>query len=238
MRKTLIAMGVLGGIIAAAANFPLSWAVQMLGPSALQDDLRHGGTLWNGYLFHADMMGTGPALRVRASPLTLLTGGAFINFDMVNRDVSVNGKLGFNHAKDVVFSAPISAFAAQDPRFSALSGQIFIALDSLDFDSVCKAASGTARTTVLAANRAQFDWTGPELSGPVSCDGGAVLMTLSGEGNADLVEARLHLYPDGGYALEGRIVTSDRRAGAVLPLYGFEKKDNGFLINERGQWTP
>ena len=104
-------------------------------------------------------------------------------------------------------------------------------------DGACLFASGTASTNVLAANRARFDWAGPDLSGPVDCIDGRLRVRLSGEGGTETVAAVVTTGFDGVYQSDVTVMTTDPAAGNVLTLFGFNPAGSGeYRLSEQGRW--
>ncbi len=100
----------------------------------------------------------------------------------------------------------------------------------------CEAATGTIRTDVLKRNKARFQWQGPELSGPINCENGEIVATLSGQDSRTEIEAVARINLSGSYRLETSVSSRDPEAAALLPLYGFQRSGGRFTLTEQGQW--
>ncbi|MGB6229342.1 MAG: type II secretion system protein N, partial [Litorimonas sp.] len=139
---------------------------------------------------------------------------------------------------DLVLGMPIARLPISDQRLAGLSGRLSLRVDEAVIeDGACLSASGSASTDVLAANRARFDWTGPELSGPVDCVDGRLRVRLSGQDAAQQVEATVLTGFDGMYRTDISVSTRDPMAGNVLTLFGFAQDRAGsYTLSEQGQW--
>lgn len=137
---------------------------------------------------------------------------------------------------DAKLSAPVNLIAYFDNRLAGIEGDFNADISEATFGQSCEAASGIARTDVLMRNRAAWDWAGPNLSGPVTCEGGNVVMALSGQQGQEVVQVDIILSPNGQYRYELSIQSADQRAGFALPLFGFEARGEAFVLAETGNW--
>jgi len=75
----------------------------------------------------------------------------------------------------------IATIPFTDGRLQGLRGDFSARLSELQVsEQSCQSASGTVRTDVLQRNGGQIQWTGPELTGPIRCESGALIADLSG----------------------------------------------------------
>ena len=111
-----------------------------------------------------------------------------------------------------------------------------IGFNVLDLEAGCQSAKGEFSTDVLQKNAGLWQWSGPVLYGPISCENGDIVSVLSGKDARQSLDVRTVMKPDGRYQAEFNIQTRDAAASALLPLYGFEPSQKGFRLNEQGRW--
>src|SRR5690606_14409381 len=116
---------------------------------------------------------------------------------------------------------------AIDPRLRARGGALVAQDVNLTLrDGRCTAASGMLASDALAYGFGG-GWRGPALAGGVSCDAGLVVLTLSGAGEGQSVEASAYLAP-GGWRFEALVRSNDRELAQVAPLLGFTPYGEGW----------
>jgi hypothetical protein len=171
---------------------------------------------------------------------TVAVKGGFgnLSFLTASGDVTLSGKVSPTGVEDLVLSMPVARLPMSDARLSGLSGRISLRVaEAIIKDGVCMSATGTASTDILAANRARFDWAGPELSGPVDCAEGRLRVRLSGESGTETVQATVITGLDGVYQSDVTVLTADQEAGNVLTLFGFNPAGSGdYRLSEQGRW--
>jgi len=80
------------------------------------------------------------------------------------------------------------------------------------------------------------NWTGPELTGPIRCEEGALIADLKGRDTQQNIEALIRMSPDRTYRVDISVRTTRKEAGAVLPIFGFTRSDKKFVLVEQGRW--
>jgi len=123
-----------------------------------------------------------------------------------------------------------------DGRLSNLTGVFELAARNIRFNGDCTDVAGQVSTDILTQNEALWQWRGPPLSGPITCENDVLTTTLSGNIPGQSVEAVLKIIPDGTYQIRAVINTNTPEAGLVLPLYGFEAQGERYTMNEAGRW--
>lgn len=224
MRLILILLAGLFGLAALVTAFPLSWVT-----ASVPDEVgSFSGTVWDGQVADVPLFGT----------LSIKGGPGYADIASPPGDVILSGRVSPSGAKDVILSMPVSRLPASDARLTGLLGRISIRIDeAVVEEGRCVSAVGTASTDVLAANAAQFDWTGPELSGPVDCDDGRLRVRLAGVEGAERVEATVVTGLDGIYRSDIAVTTADPIAGNALSLFGFVSDGSGqYSLLEQGRW--
>ena len=224
MRALLVIIIVIAGLASLIRHLPLAWA----SPAVPPEVGTLSGTIWNGQITDVPLLGT-VAVKGGLGNLSFLTAPG---------DVTLSGKVSPGGVEDLVLSMPVSRLPMSDARLAGLSGRMSMRIpEAVIKDGTCVSANGTASTNVLAANGGRFDWTGPELSGPVDCEEGRLRVRLSGETQLETVNAVVITGLDGIYQSDIRVTTVDPAAGNVLTLFGFNPAGNGeYRLSEQGRW--
>lgn len=232
-QRFAIGTGLAGVLIGGLANLPLSWVAPNFIPKENVGELQYGGTVWDGYVL--GFPGFGP-ITFDAHPLKALTGKPFVNLETQSANFSAKGSAKPGLLSGVSVQGNMAHVGAIDPRFAGLVGGFQMTLKEAAFKEKCESASGNVSTDVLTRNSQIMGWTGPALSGPISCEDGAFKMELTGNDAQQSIKAVVRIIPDGTFRADVDVLTNDIRAGAVLPLYGFQPKDGGYSLLESGRW--
>ncbi|MEP3889968.1 MAG: type II secretion system protein N [Hellea sp.] len=234
MRKRYFLLAGLGALAALVSQLPLSWVAPSFMPKGLGQDIQYSGTVWNGRVNGLDYLG---AANFKLNPKALITGGLPLSFNTQSPAMALSGQASRNQLKDVRFSGTLAKLPTRDGRLKELAGQVSIRVSDLKIkDGGCATAAGQSSTDFLTANQSRWQWRGPKLAGPISCEGGDLIAKLSGQENGQIVRADLRLSPNGGYAANITVQTNQAEAGVVLPLYGFEALGREYKLTEQGQW--
>lgn len=234
MRKRYIILAVLGGVAGLLSQLPLKWVAPSMLPDPLRQSVQYSGTVWNGQLAGLDYVGN---INFKLSPRAFLTGGLPLSFTTQSPAMSVSGQASQTQLEDIRFDGILAKLPTRDGRLKELAGQVIIRIAEMQIaDGGCISASGQISTDFLALNQARWQWRGPELSGPINCEGGDMIVALSGAENRQIIRADLRLSPDGSYAANITVQTTQPEAGVVLPLYGFEQQGREYKLTEQGQW--
>ena len=234
MRKRYIVLAVIGAAIAVISQLPLKWVAPYFMPSGMGQDISYSGTVWNGQVHGLEYIGTA---NFQMKPKALITGGLPLTFSTQSPVMSISGQASQNRVKDMRFSGTLAKLPTRDGRLKELAGQVDIIVQDLELNKTgCTTASGQASTDFLAMNQSRWQWRGPKLSGPVSCEDGDLIVKLSGQENRQTIRTDLRLDKDGSYAANITVQTDQPEAGVVLPLYGFEAVNGDYKLTEQGQW--
>ncbi len=217
-------------LVVAIARFPASWAGKMVAPELA---VKLGGTIWNGYVPSINAV---PPIKFTTSPLGLFTKASVIDFSGAGNGISIKGDADKNALKNLTLTGDAVFLGQIDGRMKNLLGRFDMSVRDLPLNGSCEGVSGTVSTDILTRNSSLWQWAGPPLSGPVSCENSVVTTTLSGNIPGQSVEAVLKIMPDGNYQIRAVINTNTPEAGLVLPLYGFESQGERFTMNEAGRW--
>lgn len=234
MRKRYILFGVLGAAGAILSQLPLSWVAPSFMPEEVGQDIQYSGIVWNGRVKGLDYVG---AINFKLNPKAIITRGMPLSFHTQSPAMTVSGQASQKQLKDIRFNGILAKLPTRDGRLKELAGQVDIQVSDLKIeDNGCASASGQISTDFLALNQSRWQWRGPKLLGPISCEGGDLIARLAGQENGQIIRADLRLRQDGGYAANITVRTNQPEAGVVLPLYGFEAVGREYKLTEQGQW--
>ena len=223
---------ILSGIIAVGVCFPLRWAAAWVLPDnikTLAPDLKMQGTIWSGTLSGLPLFGTA---NVNISP-----AARQVKFEAGQGRNYVSGLLFPSGAEAVDFRMDFATVPFTDGRLRGLRGDFTAQISEMQIaEQSCQAATGSARTDVLQRNGGTIQWTGPELTGPIRCEDGSVVVDMSGQDPQQNINAVIKILPNGTYRAELNVRTSRPEADAVLPLFGFSRSGQSFVLTEQGKW--
>jgi len=166
-----------------------------------------------------------------------ITRGLPLRFKTQSTAMSVSGQASREQLKDIRFSGILAKLPTRDGRLKELAGQVDIRVSDLQIkDGECASATGQVSTDFLTLNQARWQWRGPKLAGPISCEGGDLLVNLTGQENRQSIRSDLRLSKDGSYTANITVQTDQPEAGVVLPLYGFEAVGRDYKLTEQGKW--
>ena len=220
--------------MALLSQLPLAWIAPHFTPAAIGQNIHYSGTIWKGQARGLDYIGIA---NYRFNPKAWLSGGLPLKFTSQSPAMLISGQASPKQLKDIRFSGTMTKLPTRDGRLKELAGQVNIRVIELQIkDGGCDFANGQISTDFLALNQARWQWKGPTLEGPISCEGGDLLVNLSGRENRQIIRADLRLSKTGRYSANITVQTDQIEAGVVLPLYGFEKQGRQYKLTEQGQW--
>lgn len=229
--------------VTAVAQWPLAWtplgsAIQKIERPDSKTRAVLSGTLWNG-----DVRGLYPVGEVQYSfsLIRLIQGASPLNFTTSSRAILSRGSGGLNGLKDVKASGDLAWILPEDQRFGGVQGLFNMSLDTLFFDfgnfeAGCTEAQGQFSTNVLQSNAAIWQWSGPELSGPIQCENGELTTRLKGQDRTQNIEVKVVMKPDGIYVADITVQTQEPGASAILGLFGFAFSGSDYTLQETGKW--
>lgn len=230
VKKRYITVFSLTAFAVLLSQFPASWAGKLAAPDL---PVTLGGTLWNGYVPSINAV---PPIAFKTSPAGLFSSAPLVTFSGSGNGLSIEGAAEPDHIRALALNGDAVFLGHIDGRLSNLMGRFNLSAKNFKFSGDCADTSGQVSTDILARNAGLWRWTGPPLSGPVTCKDGVITSTLSGNIPGQSVEAILKIIPDGRYQIRAVINTNTPEAGLVLPLYGFEAQGERFTMNEAGRW--
>jgi len=222
----------LSGLIALIAFLPLGWAASWFAPDEIDQlapDLKYGGTIWDGSLSGLPLFGDA---NFKISPLSRaakLQSGNGQNYLIAAVQPGV--------AKDVVLKVDVATIPFTDGRLQGLRGEANMKISELKFEGQsCLSAEGTVQTDVLRRNGGTANWVGPDMSGPIRCEDGVIIADMMGNDAEQNIQALIRLSPDNTYRADITVRTSRVEANAILPLFGFSRSGQNFVLTEQGRW--
>jgi general secretion pathway protein N len=225
---------ILAGIAAAILFLPLRFALAIAGPDDERIAARAaGGTIWDGRLeqVRAGALDLG-SFDVALRPLPLFLGRASIAIDRPAKAAD-RGLTG-------IVESGIGRTAIRSMTGSIMGGMIdSLMIDRVDLadatvvfaDGACREAAGQV-TLVPALNLAGLGLANG-LTGPLSCDGRQLAMTLAGQSGMERLVMTVDA--EGNYVARLHIRATDPMLGAALSAVGFGPTAEGFTRTMRGR---
>lgn len=220
-------------LIACLAHLPLRWIGVIAVPQTPDFQPVFIGTVWDGAVANVPQIGS---IKTKLSLGDMLTGAPPLSFKSSAPYLSFAGTAGLGGAVNVTIDGDMRGLSSVDPRFSGVRGTYEITAEKMVVRETCTSGEGTVSTDVLTKNAALWQWQGPELAGPISCENGDIVMALSGSDRLQDIDAVIRMSFDGTYRAEVEVVSRDERAGSILPLFGFEPLAGSYRLNEAGRW--
>jgi len=222
----------LSGLISIVAFLPLGWVVGPAVPDnvkTLAPDLKFQGTIWKGSVTGLPIFG---AANLDIAPLArraIIQSGEGQNY--------LSADIGTSLVKDMDLRINLATLPFTDGRLKGLRGMINAQISDMEIENQsCKSAKGTVTTDVLQRNGGSVQWTGPELTGPIRCEEGALIADLTGQDAQQNIAALIRMSPDNSYRVDITVRTRRAEADAVLPIFGFTRSGQNFVLVEQGRW--
>jgi len=239
MKRRWLIGAVLGFVgVTALSAWPLAWSplAFLKNDNGLQPHME--GTIWRGTVSGLPNI---DKLHITSSLKPVLKGTPPVTFRADQPALNMRGQVGLGRLENVEARGWLSWILPLDPRFKGISGRYDLALDVIKLDlgeieAGCTQAQGQFSTDVLQQNAALWNWSGPKLSGPITCEDGDIIVHLFGRDSQQVINIAARLLADGRYNTVFEIETSQAGASALLLLYGFEATNTGFRLNEQGRW--
>lgn len=250
MRAALFILVFLIAFLAtAAARLPLSvvWSLgeaEERGLSAAAVE----GTIWNGQVKGLAVNGRPVGdVRVAGQASDLLAGKLGASVELFGQGQSAKGWVGAGAdgrviVRDARWTGDLSAQRGLDPRLANIGGRAILEIVAMEFDLAggapqCVTGEGAAWTDALTSTPEEWRWTGPALSGPLTCSDGAVSVRLDGAQDGDVIAVAGALLADMTTSVEASVETEHPRLSVMLPLLGFDVRD-GAYVYERRAYVP
>jgi len=128
----------------------------------------------------------------------------------------------------------IGAVGGLSPAVRAMGGQLDVSDGSFTLTQTgCETASGQLSTNSLATLAAQYGRQFGVVSGPISCDQGAFILSMQGVSDAAdrvQIDARAALTGQGDFAT--RVQTQDAQIIIALTQIGFSRENGEFVYRQ------
>lgn len=232
-KRTLVLGSLLGAALGLAWQLPLAWIAPHIIPEGLGSDIGYSGTVWDGTVTGLDYIG---AAKFKLDPKAIVGSELTLSFQTSSSAMQISGEASRTELKGLRFKGQLAGLPTNDGRLKELIGEVNINIAELEFRGNCRSAQGQGWTDFLSRNEGRWQWQGPVLEGPISCENGDLIAMLSGSDGGQTIKADLRIVPDGTYRADISVRTSQREAGVVLPFYGFENKNGEFRLTEQGKW--
>lgn len=184
-----VVLGVAALVAGAVAFFPMSMAAEMA--SRQMPGFKYAeasGSVWDGKLssvsFSDQAIGD---LTVKANLFDLLTGKAAGMLGLVREGFAGQADLAYGltngllDIKNLKIDGEVAMVPGMPEPVARADGKFTLQIKELKFNhSACETAAGEVWTDALTHVNVQ-GWVGPELRGPVSCQGGALQVLASGK---------------------------------------------------------
>ena len=135
---------------------------------------------------------------------------------------------------DVRMRQEIGALEGLDPAVRAMGGSLDITDGAFRLTQTgCTEASGQLSTNTLSTLAAQYGRQFGEISGPISCDGGAFVLAMEGSSEANdrvIIDARAA--PSGQGEFSTRVMTQDAQIIIALTQIGFVRENGEFVYRQ------
>jgi hypothetical protein len=242
MRIVIIAIVViLAAISGGVALLPMSMAADVA--SKQFPDFRFkdaSGSLWDGKLsqvsFGQQFIGD---LAVKTELLPLLTGKIAGKFGLAREGFSGETDLSYGlgdkvlQLKDLKLDGNTALVPGMPASIARAEGKFTLQLKDVKFtDNVCEAATGEVWTDALAKVTVK-GWTGPELRGPVTCNGGKLQVQAGGKAaTGEDVQASLNISQHLDMELTATVSNVTPAAAAALAEAGFTAEGDKLVLRQ------
>lgn len=220
------------------AFFPLSWTASFLAQNTRGFSYNEAtGSIWSGKLtnvqYRTQRLGD---VSFHLDAIKLFGGklGAKVAFETA--DLAMDGSFAygiFDHSGELT-AMTLKGRTARIPGLPAtlqvIPGDFRVELESarLTKDGGCTGVAGKIWTDMLAKGSEQLGWTGPEISGPVSCDAGRFKADARGAAaNGDTAEAKVDIGAELKGGVQATVTTKDQLNPSKMAQAGFQSTQPG-----------
>jgi len=220
------------------AFFPLSWTTSFLAKNVKGFSYNEAsGSIWSGRLtnvqYRTQRLGD---VSFHLDAMKLFGGklGAKVAFETA--DLAMDGGFAygiFDHAGELT-AIKVKGRTARIPGLPAtlqvIPSDFRVELESVKLtkDGGCVGATGKIWTDMLAKGSTQLGWTGPEISGPIACDGGRFRADAKGaSANGDTAEAKVEMSADLKGGVQATVTTKDQLNPSKMAQAGFQSTQPG-----------
>lgn len=199
---------------------------------------RASGTVWNGRIEGLRWRGHDlGAAQLAAQPWALFLGRLAADVALDGGVMAGGGSIALKPGGVAIDDLTLSANVADLPVLLPLSGKVAIELAHADVGADgCRRIDGAVHTDALVNRPAGLAWSGPELSGPMTCSGGAVVIPLKGDTGAESIAVAMTLERDGSFGLRVEARTPNAAVVSILSAVGFVESGGVMTLTQRGRW--
>ena len=232
-KRFIVAISLSAAVLGIVSQLPLTWVAPHIISGAMGANASYSGTVWNGHVRDIDYVGRA---NFKLSPKAFFSDKLPLSFQTASPVMKLSGKASRSWIKDLKFSGQLADLPTTDGRLKELAGEINVQVSELNYSHKCLSAMGQASTDFLQRNKGRWQWQGPFLKGPLSCDNGDLIVNLAGTESGQNIQANLRIAAEGAYRADFVVQTPQAAAGVILPLFGFEKRGSEFHLTEQGKW--
>jgi len=223
-----------GALASLIANLPLSWIGPVILPEGAASAPGYQGTIWHGQISGINFL---DRVTFQTHPLNLFSDRPLVAFSSQADGISLSGDARPGHISNFTLRGTLTDLPLSDGRLAGMNGTVNITVETLRYEGkTCNVATGRFESDFLLRNRQKLNWTGPNLSGPVSCEGGLLVLRITGQDDVQDINGKIDIDLAGHYRAEIDVRSNLPEAAVVLPLYGFEANGRQFSIVEQGVW--
>ena len=235
----VVVLGVAALVGGGIAFFPMSIAAEMASKQML--DFRYteaSGSVWDGKLTNVSLghqhIGD---LAVKADLFSLLTGKATGVLGLVREGFSGQADLAYGLSngaldiKDMKIDGSTGLVPGMPATLAQADGKFTLQVKELKFDqATCQTATGEVWTDALTKVNVR-GWVGPELRGPVTCEGGRLQMQAAGRASTgEDVLASLNVSPSLDLEMTATVTNASPGALEALTQIGFVPEGNALVL--------
>tara|TARA_X000000950_G_scaffold108205_1_gene136392 strand:+ start:103230 stop:103973 length:744 start_codon:yes stop_codon:yes gene_type:complete len=240
MKRWMIFGGLtlLVAVFASLATMPSRFVLdQVRARDAAITYLNASGTVWNGsasrMYYGIQPIGT---LTFKTHWASLFAGRLANELQLTGSGLSGQASASFGLGGTMRFSNVRIEGTTQDlanlqDEIRELNGRFTLVLNSMEIrNGECLSAEGTVWTDLLSRLQTTYRWTGPEVTGPVRCENGQIVLELNGQNAVgEQVAMRLDIGLDATGVFTADVETLQRETGDALTVLGFVSDGaNGF----------
>ena len=222
------------------AGFPLSKALEWSGATKRGLTYQSAyGTIWSGSLTGVNVLGQPVGhVTLDTNALSLLTGQIKASIVISGQVGEASGQvqLGPDHLTVRNFLADINvqSLVYLDPRLRQTPSTLNTSTRvlRLSFTGACLEGEAAMQSDLLTSVGRQWRWEGPLLVGDLSCNSGALDVSIQNDGGPDKINANLSVPDIQSYSIRADVQTGNQDVIQALIALGFNKENNRFVYRK------
>lgn len=228
-------------VISIVIMFPLSFAMDTLKRNVPTMSYSHAnGTIWDGEVgglqYGFERVGN---VSIKTKWSALASGKWMADLAVRDGGITALGVAGANLSGEVLLTnlrvrGRTSQLQSLKAEIRNLDGEFTLNLQSMTVrDNQCVSASGTVWTDILSGFGSQFDWSGPELSGPLSCENGDIVIRLQGmSADNEVISTELILKLNGFGQFRAVVDNPTPSVTRATTFFGFYFEDGSMVYEQ------